>query len=118
MSTGWQDVIVEIPSKYLGEQWIGLYIDGCLPTSENYLIIGGYSIQPTSGTAEMVNTGAVVTRSGEHLLISNPDKDMITVAAANGTILYSGSDAKAEISLPGKGVYMVKAGSRSYKIAF
>lgn len=118
VGTGWQDVIVEIPSKYLGEQWVGLYIDGCLPTSENYLIIGGYSIQPTSGAEEVVTDAAAVTRNGERLLISNPGKDSVTVTSANGTILWAGSAEQTEIALPGKGVYMVKVGSRSYKIAY
>ncbi|MDE5855239.1 MAG: hypothetical protein K2H19_09300, partial [Ruminococcus sp.] len=106
------------PSKYLDQPWIGLYVDGCLPTAENYFILGGYSMKPTSGVSSASAGTASMVRNGNHLSILNPAKEAVSVSAISGIMLYSGSEESIGLTLPGTGVYLIKIGGRSYKIVF
>lgn len=115
---GWQDVIVEIPGKYLGHTWIGLYIDGCLPTAENYFILGGYSMKPTSGVSSVITGASSIIRNGNVLTILNPGEENVSVSSLSGLALYSGTQESVRVTLPGTGVYLVRIGAKSYKIIF
>ncbi len=115
---GWQDVIVEIPAKFLGQEWIGLYIDGCLPTAENYLLLGGYSMKPTSGVSSASAGASSIIRNGNVLTILNPEQERVSVSSVSGILLYSGNEESIKLSLPGTGVYFIKIGGKSYKMLF
>ncbi|MDE6681894.1 MAG: hypothetical protein K2J87_00540, partial [Muribaculaceae bacterium] len=115
---GWQDVIMEIPSKYLDQPWIGLYIDGSLPTANNFLILGGYSMKPTSGVSSASVGASSIVRTGNSLTILNPEQESVGVTSISGILLYSGNEERINLPLPGTGVYLIKIGGRSYKILF
>lgn len=73
-------------------------------------------VMTPSGVESLVNGGIGIKAVDNKIVISNAEGQAIVVAAANGSVVYSGiGGSKTEITLPG-GIYVVKAGSKVVKV--
>lgn len=73
-------------------------------------------VMTPSGVESLVNGGIGIKAVDNKIVISNAEGQAIVVAAANGSVVYSGiGGSKTEITLPG-GIYVAKAGSKVVKV--
>lgn len=116
--SGWQKVEMALPAEYLGHKWMNLYIDGYLPSSENYLILCGYQILPVSGLKDLTElpAGHVAVLKGKALL-AGFEGEAYEVFSADGKRLASGKadSGFSEINLPA-GICVLKIGEKSYRL--
>ena len=116
--TGWSNAVIPIPESYRNRPWMNLYIDGKLPTTENYLIRCGYTINPVSGVQNVNGSvgGSVVARKGMAVISGFEGMDY-SINGIDGLLLAAGkmdSDQK-EIVLPA-GLCVVRVGERAFRI--
>ncbi len=105
---GWEDIVIDIPAKFADCKWMNLYIDGNLPSSTNYLIIGGYTFSPTSGVESILTKGYVKSAKGE-ISIKGEAGESFTIHGIDGIKVASGiiPDSNEITINVSKGVYFV-----------
>lgn len=71
-----------------------------------------------AGIAEISGTGLSIRVDGLNLTVSGADGECISLYSDNGTLAgnFRPKDGKACITLPGKGIYILRAGDKSRKI--
>lgn len=114
----WKTLEFELPSAYMGKDWVQLYIKSSFGPDHNYTIIDEIEVKGDhnsvlgiiSGEGSIFSgTGCVTIRGfeGEHAAIYTTDGKTV----ANFTV----SSAETTVNLE-KGIYVVKAGKRTVKL--
>lgn len=116
LGNGWQFITVDIPAKYLDRQWMNLYIDGTLKSSEHYLIMASYSIDKSAGIDNVAEvTGSIDAVDGK-VRITGFDGESYAIVGIDGIVAASGiCDGNTSVSLS-NGIYIVKAGTHTVRV--
>ena len=80
------------------------------PTEDAVVVIG------ESGTVEAVSDAPAVTVDGRTIIAVTPAEEAVTVAAVDGTVVYSGAGQSVHRVAVAPAVYVVTAGNRNYKV--
>lgn len=114
---GWTTGSVDLPDSYIGRPWMNLYVDALIPSSEHYFILSSYCIDEKLSVADATaHAGSIVSRGGA-VVMRGFDGMAYMVTAVDGRVVARGTAASETSVALAPGVYIVKAGARTAKVA-
>ncbi len=116
LGNGWQFVTVAIPAKYLDRQWMNLYIDGTLKSSEHYLIMASYSVDKSAGIDNVTEVTGSINATNGKIEISGFDGEDYAIFGIDGIVVASGICGDRTSVGVGNGIYIVKAGTHTVRV--
>ncbi|MDE6341797.1 MAG: hypothetical protein K2K93_05725 [Muribaculaceae bacterium] len=108
---------IELPAEYLGQDWVGIFIEAEFEDGLEVLVIEDMSITGTSGV-KAVSLGNVKIEGGKNVInVSGLNGQDVMISTIDGRIAAKASKVSnnAAFNLE-KGVYVVKAGDKEAKV--
>lgn len=112
-----EKVAVDLPAKYLGQDWVGLFIRVEFEEESQILAIESIGITSVSGVATIANNGVKIAGGKGQIKVTGLNGQDVTVANVNGAVVAKSAKANNEaIFNVEKGVYVVLAGDKKAKV--
>lgn len=116
---GFHKVSVALPAEFLGQEWVGLFINAQFENGDEILAIESISVvnDSGSGVAAAADKGVTVVGGHNSIKVSGLNASDVTVSTLDGRIAARASKVSGNASFQvEKGVYVVKAAGRKVKV--
>lgn len=114
---GWKNFDFSIPKTGLNKTWLEIVVKGKFTDEEQFLILGGYEIKPTSSLENIAETNGELFGNQGNITFKNLDGQFVRIYSTDGKILFSQNIDAAFVVMPMQpGIYVVHYGVETKKI--
>ena len=112
---GWKSFSFELPESLLGKDWVSLSLTVDYASTSDCVAVESYSLTTVSGIGNVESSDLSVMPGEGRITFAG--KGRVEVYALSGVALFTG-EADGILALPlAKGVYLVRFGARTAKVA-
>lgn len=114
----WKTIEIQLPSAYMGKDWVQLYIKSNFGPDHNYTIIDEISVVGDhDGVIGVITGEGSIFGSKGCVVVRGFEGEAVEVFSIDGKrVAQAVADSETSIDLP-SGIYVVKAGKRTAKIS-